>query len=197
MSDRDGQEIGNYRLLQRLGTGGFADVYLGEHLHLGKQAALKLLKAHVASEDIDQFKQEARIISGLAHRHIVQVLDFGVQENTPYLIMDYAPGGSLRQPRGTRLPLSTVVTYTKQVAQALQHAHDQRVVHRDVKPQNMLLASNGGVLLSDFGIALVTESSQYQSPENMAGTLAYMAPEQIKRLPRPASDQYALRDCCL
>jgi len=85
-----------------------------------------------------------------------------------------------------------VIAYVKQVAEALQYAHDEKFIHRDVKPENMLVGRRGEVLLSDFGIALVAQSSRYQSTQDMAGTIAYMAPEQIHGKPRPASDQYAL-----
>src|SRR5262249_15193916 len=108
--------------------------------------------------------------------------------------MDYAPSGTLRNrhPKGTPLPVSTVVDYIKQIAQALQYAHDRKVVHRDVKPENMLIGEHNEILLSDFGIALIAHSSHYDSTKDMAGTIAYMAPEQIAAHPRPASDQYSL-----
>jgi serine/threonine protein kinase len=194
MTDRVGQKIGNYRLIHLIGEGGFAEVYLGEHLYLGSQAAIKLLHTRVAQRDIAQFQQEGRMLANLIHPHIVRILDFGIDDHIPYLIMDYAPGGMLRtrHPKGTRLPLSTAVQYVKQVGQALQYAHDQKVIHRDIKPENMLIGRNGDILLSDFGIALIAQSSRYQSTKDMAGTVAYMAPEQIEAHPRPASDQYAL-----
>ncbi|MBV9614947.1 MAG: protein kinase, partial [Ktedonobacteraceae bacterium] len=125
----------------------------------------------------------------------IRVLDFDVDQHTPLLVMDYAPDGTLRQrhPKGQRLPLATVVPYVKQIASALQYAHDRRLIHRDVKPENMLIGQNGELLLSDFGIALVTEASLSQSTEDMVmGTMAYMAPEQIQGKARPASDQYSL-----
>lgn len=191
---RDGQRVGNYRLVRLLGRGGFADVYLAEHLHLTTQAAVKLLNTRLANEGVEGFRNEARMIAGLVHPHIVRVLDFGVENNVPYLVMDYAPNGTLRQrhPKGSRLPLQLVVSYMQQIGRALQYAHDQRLIHRDVKPENMLIGRNQELLLSDFGIALVAQSSQYQHTQNIAGTLAYMAPEQIQAHPRPASDQYAL-----
>jgi serine/threonine protein kinase len=112
----------------------------------------------------------------------------------PYLVMDPAPNGTLRHAfaKGSRVPLPLVVTFTKQIAEALQYAHDQRLIHRDVKPENMLLDRNQKVLLSDFGIALVQQSSHSASTQNIAGTIAYMAPEQIRTHPVAASDQYAL-----
>jgi len=193
-ASRAGQHLGNYRLVRRLGQGGFAEVYLAEHMHLNTQAAVKILNAHLAHEGVDGFRNEARMIAGLRDPHIVRVLDFGVQDSMPYLVMDYAPNGTLRQrhTRGSRLPLQLVIRYVQQIARALQYAHDQRLIHRDVKPENMLVGHNQEILLSDFGIALVAHSSQYQQTQNIAGTLAYMAPEQIQAHPRPASDQYSL-----
>src|SRR3954453_20890190 len=174
---RIGEQLGHYHLVRLLGTGGFAEVYLGEHVHLHTQVAVKLLHTQIAEHDRENFKHEAQTIARLLHPHIVRVLDFGVEGNTPYLVMDYAPNGTLRHhhPRGTPLPLPTIVSYTKQMAEALQYAHDQRLIHRDVKPENMLLGRNQEVLLSDFGIALTSQSSQYQSTQNIAGTIAYMA----------------------
>src|SRR6266852_5063367 len=194
LSNRVGQQLGNYRLIRLLGEGGFAEVYLGEHTYLGTHAAIKVLYTRVAQDDIVQFQLEARMLANLVHPHIVRVLDFGVDDHTPYLVMDYAPDGTLRtrHPKGTRLSVPTVVAYVKQFAQALQYAHDQKLIHRDIKPENMLIGRNGDVLLSDFGIALVAQSSRYQSTKDMAGTIAYMAPEQIEAHPRPASDQYSL-----
>ena len=188
------QQLGNYRLVRLIGKGGFADVYLGEHIHLNTFAAVKLLHTRLAHDDIEDFRREARLIAHLVHPHIVRVFDFGVENNLPYLVMDYAPDGTLRQhhPKGAMLPLDTVVHYVKQVAEALQYAHDQKLIHRDIKPENMLLGHHHEVLLSDFGIALATQSSHYQSTQNIAGTVAYMAPEQLQAHPRPASDQYSL-----
>jgi serine/threonine protein kinase len=117
-----------------------------------------------------------------------------MQEQTPFLVMEYAPGGTLRKlhPRGERLPLPTVVEYVQQVAEALQYAHNERLIHRDVKPDNLLLGQHGEILLSDFGIALLAHSTRSQRTENIVGTVSYMAPEQIQGHPCQASDQYAL-----
>lgn len=194
---REGQQLGNYRLLTMLGRGGFAEVYLGEHIYLGTQAAIKVLLAQLADDDKEHFRKEARIIARLVHPNIVRVLEFGINDDTPFLVVDYAPNGTLRKryPRGAQLPLATVVNYVIQLAEALQYAHDQKVIHRDVKPENMLLGRRNEVLLSDFGIALIVQGSQYQSTQGMqdiAGTVAYMAPEQIQYQASPASDQYSL-----
>ena len=190
-----GQQVGNYRLDRLLGHGGFADVYHGTHVYLNTQAAIKLLHTQLDDEGIEAFRNESLTIAHLIHPHIVRVLDFDVEDNKPFLVMDYAPNGSLRErhPKGTRLPSATVVSYVKQIASALQYAHDQKLIHRDVKPGNMLLSHNNEVLLSDFGIALVAQSSRNQQTEDVViGTMSYMAPEQIQGKARPASDQYAL-----
>ncbi len=194
MADRVGQQLGNYHLIRFLGRGNFADIYLGEHIHLNTQAAIKVLHGQLANNDVEAFLTEARTIAHLRHPHIVQVLDFGVEDTTPFLVMEYAPGGNLRQrhPKGSQLPLDTIVSYVKQMADALQYAHQEKLVHRDIKPENMLLGRNLEVLLSDFGIAVVIQSVRSQHAQDAAGTIAYMAPEQIQANATSASDQYAL-----
>jgi serine/threonine protein kinase len=194
MAGRAGQQFGNYRLTRLLGTGGFAEVYLAEHMQLGMNAAIKILHAHLASDQISAFRQEARTIAELKHAHIIRVLDFDVQNGTPFLVLDYAPKGSLRvsHPKGSKLPLDLVVTYVEQVANALQYAHEHKLIHRDVKPENILLGEQGELLLTDFGIATIAHSTSSMNTQASMGTLAYMAPEQIQGKPRPASDQYAL-----
>ena len=194
MEDRLERRLGNYQLTRLLARGGFAEVYLGQHIYLKNQAALKILLTQLSGDDLESFLNEARTVVNLIHPNIVRVLEFGVEGNTPFLVMDYAPNGSLRQcyPKGVHLPLSCVTTYVKQAASALQYAHDQRLIHRDIKPENMLLGRNNELLLSDFGIAVFAHSSRSESTQQVAGTAAYMAPEQLQGKPRPASDQYAL-----
>ncbi|HZT99340.1 MAG TPA: serine/threonine-protein kinase [Ktedonobacteraceae bacterium] len=199
MADRVGQQLGNYQLVALLGQGGFAEVYLGQHVHSGAKVAIKLLNKPIMEDEVGTFQKEAHILASLRHRNIVRVLEFGVEASTnnpylviPYLVMDYAPKGTLRKrhPGGTRLPLSTVVEYVRQIAAALQYAHDQGFIHLDVKPENILLGENDELLLSDFGIA--RGSASEHAAYHAAGTPDYMAPEQIEGNPGPASDQYAL-----
>jgi serine/threonine protein kinase len=195
MADHTGQQLGNYRLSRMLGVGGFARVYLGEHIHLGTLAAIKVLERRLTDEEIERFRNEARTIAHLEHPHIVRVLDFGIAEDhVPSFILTYAPNGSLYDsyPKDVPLPLERIVPLVRQVAAALQYAHDNRVIHRDVKPQNMLLSNQNEVLLSDFGIAVLAHTESSLTTQEMAGTVPYMAPEQIRGKPRPASDQYAL-----
>ena len=122
MTDLLGHQLGNYRLIRLLGHGGFADVYLGEHIHLNTLAAIKVLDARLTADEITQFRNEARTIARLEHPHIVRVLDFGVEERLPFLVMSYAPNGTLRQrhPKGTRLTPNEILPYIKQVSDALQ-----------------------------------------------------------------------------
>lgn len=195
MVERVGQQLGSYRLTDLLGQGGFANVYLGEHIYLQTKAAIKVLQAHLSGpDDMESFLREAKVIAHLTHPHIVRILDFGIDKETPFLVMDYAPNGTLRQrhPKRAQLQLPTIVSYVKQLADALQYSHDERLIHRDIKPENMLIGKRNEILLSDFGIALLTQSSRSQSIQGVVGTIPYMSPEHIQGRARPASDQYSL-----
>jgi predicted ATPase/DNA-binding CsgD family transcriptional regulator len=188
------QRLGNYRLLQLLGKGAFADVYLGEHLYLNTPVAIKVLRSRLDSSTLDGFLAEARQVSHLVHPHIIRVFDFGLEAEAPFLVMDYAPYGNLRElhPPGTILPLPTIVSHVMALSSALQYAHDQHLVHRDLKPENVLLGSKHEVLLSDFGLALLTSDREPLQVKDRFGMIAYMAPELILGQPLPASDQYTL-----
>jgi serine/threonine protein kinase len=196
--DRLGRQLGTYRLLRLLGRGGFAEVYLGEDVYLNSRSALKVLQRELNERDIESFAKEAQTLALLRHPHILSVLDFAVENGTPFLVTEYAPNGTLRDrhPRGSRLPLETIVTYIQQVASALQYAHDHRIIHRDIKPENMLLGARGEVLLADFGLALFTPDTHsfdtVEIQEALVGTVSYSAPEQLQGDPKPESDQYSL-----
>src|SRR6266851_6960871 len=105
MTDHLGKQLGNYRLTSLIGQGGFADVYLGEHIHLNTQAAIKVLQMRLTGSNLEQFRNEARTIASLVHPNIVRVLDFGVEDGIPFLVMDYAPNGTLRQRHLRGIPL--------------------------------------------------------------------------------------------
>jgi serine/threonine protein kinase len=194
MIDRVGQQIGNYKLTRLLGRGGFAEVYLGTHIYLKTQIALKLLYGKLTPQDVQSFIQEAQTIAALKHPHIVRVFDFGVEQMMPYIIMDYASSGTMRDryPSGKCLPLPQILSHVKQMASALAYTHERNLIHRDVKPENMLLDEQSQVLLSDFGIATVAHSTASMQTQDSIGTVHYMAPEQLRGYPTPASDQYSL-----
>jgi serine/threonine protein kinase len=194
MADRVGQQFGSYRLVTLLGQGGFAEVYLGQHVRLKLQAAIKVFHIHLTGQEAAHFQQEVETIATLVHPSIVRILDYDVQEGVPFLVMDYVPNGSLRQcyPRCTVVPLPQIVSPVKQVAAALQYAHNQKFIHRNVKPENMFLVRPDEVLLSDFELAAVAHCSASLSMQEALSTLPYMAPEQIEGYPCAASDQYAL-----
>ncbi len=195
MTDLSGQQFGNYRLVRRLGSGGFASVYLGQHVRLTSQrAAIKIL--HLINVDVAKFHQEAETTASLIHPHIVRLFDFDIQQETPFLVLDFAPHGSFynRHAKGKELPLDVVVQYLKELAPALQYAHDKNIIHRDIKPENILIGHHNELLLSDFGIAVLSKTghTSLQQDYKTGGTPIYMAPEMFRGKPEKASDQYAL-----
>ncbi|HEY4389233.1 MAG TPA: serine/threonine-protein kinase, partial [Ktedonobacteraceae bacterium] len=145
--------LATYRLLTLLGTGGFAQVYLGEQRVSGERVAIKLLHAGVGSARKARFSAEAALHVRLRHPHIIAARSYEEQGHTPFLVLEYAACGTMRKyvPAGTRLPLSSVVSIVKQVASALHYLHERGIVHRDVKPENLLIQEDGQVMLSDFG----------------------------------------------
>ena len=192
-----GVQVGTYLLLRELGRGGHAHIYLGEHMYLKSPVALKLLNLSLAfHEDLMRFQFEARLLASLHHQHIVRALDFGWERGTPFLAMDYAWKGSIRRvfPPGIPLPVTSILPAVLQIASALQYIHNHRVIHRDIKPDNILLGPHNEVWLADFGIATTIPSSpgKSYSRREVRGTPRYMAPEQIYGSPLPASDQYGL-----
>lgn len=192
MEDRTGQRLDTYRLLRYLGSGSFGEVYLAEHVVHHTTVAIKIFP-RFAEKDLPAFLNEARIIR-LKHPHILPVLDFGIDKSEPFLVTEYIPAGTVRThyPKGTRLPIARVAPYIQQIASALQFAHNEKLVHRDVKPENILMRSDTELLLGDFGVVAIAYSSSSLHVQNTAGTLYYMAPEQIKGKAVLASDQYAL-----
>jgi serine/threonine-protein kinase len=187
-----GKRIGPYRLQHPLGHGGSAQVYLGTHIQSGYHVAVKIVRRPGSDAAIKQLWNEARILPRLHHPHIVRVLDFYNNEMFSFLVMEYALRGTLRQhyTAGTQLPFSTVARYVQQVAAALQYTHTFGYIHRDVKPDNLLLTLDGLVQLSDFGIA--TTAYYADRMHDKFGTAPYTAPEQADGNPCMASDQYSL-----
>jgi len=190
---------GRYRLIRELGRGAFGAVYLAKDTHENdREVAVKMLATRI-SEPAQQkaFRDEANLIAGWNHPNIVNILDNGIEDETPFIVIGYAPNGTLRQshPKGTSVPLDEVVSYAEQIGAALQYAHNRRVIHRDIKPENLLLGSDMQVLLSDFGIAAIAPTTTTAAGKLLvepAGTPLYMAPEQFDGDPSRRSDQYSL-----
>ncbi len=161
---------------------------IDDFLHISISNRLK--RIHDFLDTLQDFLKEAQTIARLIHPNIVRVHEFGIEGGTtPFLVMDYAPNGTLRQNPGIVLSATDVVTYVKQIASALYYVHNEQLIHRDIKPENLLNGRNNEVLLSDFGIAV---AAQYQNRQLVIGTVDYMSPEQISGRPIPASDQYSL-----
>jgi tetratricopeptide (TPR) repeat protein/tRNA A-37 threonylcarbamoyl transferase component Bud32 len=194
MTERAGQMLGNYRLVQLLGQGSVTEVYLGEHIRQKTLAALKVWHNRLDGEDSLRFQAEAGRIALLEHEHIVPLLEYGVTENLAFVAMEYASGKSLRlrYHRGMQLSLATIVPIARQLAEALEYAHNAGIVHGDIKPENMLSRESKEVLLSDFSMASIAHSSHAQYSLDMADIVAYMAPEQLQGQVEKASDQYGL-----
>jgi eukaryotic-like serine/threonine-protein kinase len=177
-------KIGDYRILKVLGTGSGGTVYLGQGLSTGKPVAIKVISGKVLADPVLRlrFAKECRVARKLDHPHIVQVLDFGLDGNTPYLVMEYLDGGSLGQrlDREGRLPEAKAVALISQIGQALQWAHERRLVHRDVKPDNILLHSKDQAKLSDLGLVKnLDDDVQLTKSLDYLGTPNFMAPEQF------------------
>jgi len=190
--------LGSYELLRRLGEGGMAQVYLARDIRLGREVAVKVLDQRLAERPgfRERFEREARVAASLDHPNIVQLYDFGDSERQLYLVMPYVSGGSL-QDMLRRAPFAggEVATFGSQMADALDYAHQRGVIHRDVKPANMLVHADGRLLLSDFGLAKILSSAQPQAAPRRhpdAGTPEYMAPEQIEGRSDERTDIYAL-----
>ncbi|HEU5103500.1 MAG TPA: protein kinase, partial [Roseiflexaceae bacterium] len=197
MVDLAGRNLGPYRLIEQLGVGGMATIYRAYHAAMDRYVAIKVLPRHLASDPTfrARFEQEARTIARLEHRHILPVYDAGEDHGISYLVMRFSEGGTLNDLIGAgRLTFERAVRLVSQVGEALACAHQRGVIHRDVKPANVLLSRDGDALLTDFGIAKLMEGSlQITGDGSLIGTPAYMAPEQVLGQPVDGrADLYAL-----
>src|SRR2546421_3525201 len=177
---------GRYRIERKLGAGGMADVYLAEDQELGRRVAIKILNDRHAADDsfIERFRREAKNAAGLAHPNIVSIYDRGEAEGTYYIAMEYLEGRSLKElilSRGPA-PVSVAVDYARQILSALRFAHRNGIVHRDIKPHNVLVDGEGRVKVTDFGIARAG-ASQMTEAGSIIGTAQYLSPEQAKGAP--------------
>lgn len=185
-------DIPGYRIVRQIGRGGTANVYLAVQESLERQVAVKVIPG-ASDEVMERFRREARAVAGLQHRNIVSVYDVGTLDGALYLSMEYLPGGSLRRRGEGTLEPRTSATIVADVAGALQLAHAKGIVHRDIKPQNIMFRDDGTTVLTDFGIAKVAGTSELTQTNAVIGTPFYMAPEQAKSLAVDGrSDLYSL-----
>ncbi len=201
MTNLIGQSLGRYHILEQLGEGGMATVYKAYDTRLERNVAIKVIRRDVFAPAmlermLKRFEREARALAKLSHPNIVKVLDYGEHEGSPYLVMEYLPGGTLKEKlAGGRLPWNVAVRLLLPIAQALAYAHGNTIIHRDIKPSNILITQSGEPMLSDFGIAKILEdetTTELTATGAGIGTPEYMAPEQGMGQADERADIYAL-----
>ena len=181
MDDLIGKTLGGYQIIEQIGKGGMATVYRAYQPSLDRDVAIKVLPPYYADQDetfIARFKREARAIAKLRHPNILIVMDFGQEEDLSYIVMEYVDAGTLKDRMRSKMTLKEIYTLVGQVASALDYAHEHGVVHRDVKPSNILMPKNDWALLTDFGLARMVGGSFMTQSGMTVGTPAYMSPEQ-------------------
>ena len=187
---------GRYRILRKLGSGGMANVYLAEDEDLGRRVAIKILSERYANDESfnERFRREAKSAASLSHPNIVSIYDRGEADGIPYIAMEVIEGRSLKELILTRgpLPLATAIDYTHQILDALRFAHRNGIIHRDIKPHNILLGAENRAKVTDFGIARAG-ASQMTEVGSIMGTAQYLSPEQARGAPvTAASDLYSV-----
>ena len=209
-----GKTIGNVRIEKLLARGGMAEVYLGSHLNLERAVAVKLLHSYIEEEPllIERFRREAKVVAGLRHPNIVQIFDFDTVDGHPYIVMEYLKGPTLAtylrhlHQRKKRIPSDQVARLLNELSTALDYAHKQSVVHRDIKPGNVLLHQKGDdipldkpladdveAVITDFGLVRIMNTASQTASGTVSGTPAYMSPEQARGDPTDhRTDIYSL-----
>src|SRR5437588_5098791 len=187
---------GRYRVIRKLGTGGMANVYLAEDQELGRRVAIKLLDERHAQDEqfVERFRREAESAAGPSHPNVVSIYDRGEAEGTYYIAMEYLEGKTLKELLVSRgpTPVRVAIDYTRQILSALEFAHRAGIVHRDIRPHNVIVAPDGRLKGTDFGIAR-SGSSQMTEAGAIIGTAQYLSPEQAQGAPvHPSSDLYSV-----
>ncbi|MDH4179422.1 MAG: serine/threonine protein kinase, partial [Armatimonadota bacterium] len=180
------EPIGPYEIVEELGGGGMARVFRAIEPSLGRTVALKVLPDEVESDEelVARFRREARIVANLAHDHIVRIYHASIEGHPYYIAMEFLWGGTLKErlSKGA-LPLPEAFAIGESVCSALDCAHGQGVIHRDVKPANIMFTEQGRPVVTDFGIARLLEGTPLTHSDSQLGTPFYMSPEQVNRLP--------------
>ena len=198
MEDLIGKTIDRYKIISEIGRGGMAVVYRAVDTTLDRNVAIKIITPEYADKEklLKRFSREAKTLAKLSHSNLVKVLDYGEYDGSPYVIMEFIPGGTLSSRMGKPMNYADAAAILAPVARALNYAHLQKVVHRDVKPANILINESGQALLSDFGILKLIEAEETQGltgTGKIVGTPSYMSPEQIRgRQVDGRSDVYSL-----
>ena len=195
-----GQSLGRYHILDQLGEGGMATVYKAYDTRLERDVAIKIIRSDAFPPNqleriLKRFEREAKSLARLSHTNIIKVIDYGEHEGSPYLVMEYLAGGTLKQRLGKPMPWQDAVRLILPIAEALEYAHEQKIIHRDIKPSNILLTQKGQPMLTDFGIAKILESEETFTLTGTGigvGTPEYMAPEQWTGQATTQSDIYSL-----
>jgi WD40 repeat protein/serine/threonine protein kinase len=200
MTDLIGKSIDRYHILEQLGEGGMATVYKAYDMRLERDVAIKIIRKKAFPEEqldriLKRFEREAKALARMSHPNIIKVIDYGEYEGSPYLVVEYFPGGTLKQRLGKPMPWQDAVRLLIPIAEALEYAHEQKIIHRDIKPSNILLMQKGQPMLTDFGIAKMLEVEDAATLTGTGvgvGTPEYMAPEQWTGSATAQSDIYSL-----
>jgi serine/threonine protein kinase len=197
--DLTGQNLGRYHIIEPLGQGGMASVYKAYDTSLERNVAIKIIRADIEEDDkgdfLKCFQREAHALAHLDHPYILKILDYGEQDGIPYLVMPFVSGGTLKEKLGVAMPFQQAAALLAPIARALEFAHAQKIIHRDVKPANILISQSGAPQLSDFGIAKIIAgkgSTRLTTTGVGIGTPDYMAPEQWLGTADPGTDIYSL-----
>ena len=178
-----GKTVTHYKIVEKLGQGGMGEVYLAEDVKLKRKVALKFLPPgmDIQDEDMIRFVQEARAAAAINHPNVCTIHEIGDEGETPFIAMEYVQGQTLRKMTAEKpLPVEQAVAIAIQIAEALQAAHEQGIIHRDIKSDNIMLSDNSRVKVMDFGLAKLKGSLKLTKTGSTAGTVSYMAPEYLQ-----------------
>jgi len=199
MNNLIGQNLGRYHIIEPLGQGGMASVFKAYDTNLDRFVAIKIIRTDIEggadAEFLKRFQREAKALAQLDHPYILKVLDYGEENGVPYLVMPFLEGGTLKEKMGQPMPSQEAASLLAPIARALEYAHKRNIIHRDVKPANILISQSGAPILSDFGIAKILAgggSTQLTAAGVGIGTPDYMAPEQWTGAADPRTDIYSL-----
>ncbi|KAB7663918.1 Stk1 family PASTA domain-containing Ser/Thr kinase [Bacillus sp. B1-b2] len=188
---------GRYKVLEMIGGGGMANVYLAHDMILDRDVAVKMLRLDYVNDDefIRRFHREAQSATSLAHPNIVNIYDVGEEGDIYYIVMEYVEGDTLKQyiHKHSPLPVETVISIMKQITSAISHAHQNNIIHRDIKPHNILIDKHGNVKVTDFGIAMALSATSITQTNSVLGSVHYLSPEQARGgMANKKSDIYSL-----